>query len=98
MYKTIQALYHGNLSFTDTDYKRGTPYAKDIKELADLEAALLETLEGPQRAQFERFVQCQMELSSIEAEADFIAGYRAGTRLALEAWQDGDGGFSSFML
>lgn len=98
MYKTIQALYHGNLSFTDTNAKKGSPYAKAFGELADLEVALLDTLKEPQRGQFKRLMECEAELISIEAEENFIAGYRAGTRLALEAWQDGDGDFTSFML
>lgn len=82
---TLEDLYYGNL-FPQEKCAR---LDDDVKELLKLlnrnEEKLISTLSDEQKETFEKYKDCNREISKISERESFIKGFQLGARIIIES-------------
>ena len=81
---TLEDLYYGNISPCERDMKRGSRMDKLVQLICKNEDGLMSTLTEQQKETFERFKDCQSEISDITARRAFTDGFILATRIMVE--------------
>lgn len=84
---TLEDLYYGNISPHERYIKRGTRMDKLVKLICKNEEELNSTLTEKQKETFEKFKDCQNELSCITEREAFGSGFILATRIMVEVMQ-----------
>jgi len=85
--KTLEDLYYGNISPHERYIKRGTRMDKLVKLFCRNEEDLNSALTEKQKETFEKFKDCQSELSCITEREAFSAGFILATRIMVEVME-----------
>ena len=81
---TLEDLYYGNIQPSERYIKRGTKVDQIVKLICKNEDALMATLTEQQKEIFEKFKDCQSELSGIVVREAFRYGFILATRIMME--------------
>ncbi len=81
---TLENLYYGNINPNERFIKRGSRMDKLVKLICRNEEELASTLTEKQKEVFEKFKDCQSELSSIAEREAFVSGFVLATRVMIE--------------
>ena len=81
---TLEDLYYGNIHPSDRYIKRGTKVDQIIKLIYKNEDALCATLTEQQKKIFEKFKDCQSELSGMVERDAFRDGFILAVRIMME--------------
>ena len=84
---TLEDLYYGNINPSDRYIKRGTKVDKIVKLIYKNEEALTATLTDQQKEIFEKFKDCQSELSETVERDAFRDGFILATRIMIEVME-----------
>ena len=84
---TLEDLYYGNISPHERYIKRGTRVDKLVKLICKNEAELNAGLTKQQKETFEKFKDCQSELSGITEREAFSSGFILATRIMIEVME-----------
>ena len=76
---TLEDLYYGNISPWERDIKRGSRMDKLVKLICKNEESLMSTLTEQQKETFEKFKDCQSEISDLTARQAFCRAYSIST-------------------
>ena len=88
MCKTIEELWHGNIS-PQTDSRNNSPEMKQLMEyMARHHDDLLKSLNDEQKETFEKFEDCWNEYMSLAEKAIFTYAFKLGARLTYESLCD----------
>ena len=88
MCKTIEELWHGNIS-PQTDSRNNSPEMKQLMEyMARHHDDLLKSLSDEQKETFEKFEDCWSEYMSLAEKAIFTYAFKLGARLSYESLCD----------
>ena len=88
MCKTIEELWHGNIS-PQTDSRNNSPEMKQLMEyMARHHDDLLKNLNDEQKETFEKFEDCWSEYMSLAEKAIFTYAFKLGARLTYESLCD----------
>ena len=88
MCKTIEELWHGNIS-PQTDSRNNSPEMKQLMEyMARHHDDLLKSLNNEQKETFEKFEDCWSEYMSLAEKAIFTYAFKLGARLTYESLCD----------
>ena len=88
MCKTIEELWHGNIS-PQTDSRNNSPEMKQLMEyMARHHDDLLKSLSDEQKETFEKFEDCWSEYMSLAEKAIFTYAFKLGARLTYESLCD----------
>ena len=88
MCKTIEELWHGNIS-PQTDSSNNSPEMKQLMEyMARHHDDLLKSLSDEQKETFEKFEDCWSEYMSLAEKAIFTYAFKLGARLTYESLCD----------
>ena len=88
MCKTIEELWHGNIS-PQTDSRNNSPEMKQLMEyMARHHDDLLKNLNDEQKETFEKFEDCWSEYMSLAEKAIFTYAFKLGARLTYESLFD----------
>lgn len=91
MCKTIEELWHGNIS-PQTDSRNNSPEMKQLMEyMARHHDDLLKSLNDEQKETFEKFEDCWSEYMSLAEKAIFTYAFKLGARLTYESLCDNTG-------
>ena len=81
---TLEDLYYGNLF----SHKKCAKLDDEMKELLSLfnrnEEKLIATLSDEQKETFEKYKDCNREISEISERESFIKGFQLGARIIIE--------------
>lgn len=81
----LEDLYYGNLF----PYEKVSKLDNEIKELLRLlnrnEERLTETLSDAQKETFEKYKDCNREISEICERQSFITGFKLGAKIVIES-------------
>ncbi len=84
MPEMLKALYYGNISPFEAPIPAGSPLRKLASKLAKCETELTELLDAEGRQLLKDFDDLHQQVASINAEENFIQGFRLGVRLMAE--------------
>ena len=88
MCKTIEELWHGNIS-PQTDSRNNSPEMKQLMEyMARHHDDMLKSLNDEQKETFEKFEDCWSEYMSLAEKAIFTYAFKLGARLTYESLCD----------
>ena len=88
MCKTIEELWHGNIS-PQTDSRNNSPEMKQLMEyMARHHDDLLKSLNDEQKETFEKFEDCWSEYMSLAEKAIFTYAFKLGAKLTYESLCD----------
>ena len=88
MCKTIEELWHGNIS-PQTDSRNNSPVMKQLMEyMARHHDDLLKSLSDEQKETFEKFEDCWSEYMSLAEKAIFTYAFKLGAKLTYESLCD----------
>ena len=88
MCKTIEELWHGNIS-PQTDSRNNSPEMKQLMEyMARHHDDLQKSLNDEQKETFEKFEDCWSEYMSLAEKAIFTYAFKLGARLTYESLCD----------
>lgn len=82
---TLEDLYYGNLF----PHKKVSKLDDEMKELLGLlnrnEEKLIATLSDEQKETFEKYKDCNREISEISERQSFIMGFKLGAKIVIES-------------
>ena len=84
---TLEDLYYGNIHPSDRYIKRGTKVDQIVKLKCENDDALTATLTEQQKEIFEKFKDCQSELSGTVERDAFRDGFILATRIMMEVME-----------
>ena len=84
---TLEDLYYGNISPHERYIKRGTKMDKLVKLICRNEEDLNSSLTEKQKETFEKFKDCQNEISCITEREAFRSGFILATRIMVEVME-----------
>ena len=88
MCKTIEELWHGNIS-PQTDSRNNSPEMKQLMEyMARHHDDLLKSLNNEQKETFEKFEDCWSEYMSLAEKAIFTYAFKLGAKLTYESFRE----------
>ena len=94
MRRILEELWHGNINPQDKQFQRGTEYDETLKCLNKNESKLNTMLESKELEIFEKYRDCKEELEHFDEEDAFVAGFRLGAKMIIEALCENDGFFT----
>ena len=92
MRKTIEDLWNGEINPVERGFRKGSEFHNLLKLSIRNQEQLLELLNDGEKELFEKYKDCQEEMSWIEHKEIFVSGFRLGARLMLESLTDDDDG------
>ena len=88
MCKTIEELWHGNIS-PQTDSRNNSPEMRQLMEyMTRHHDDLLKSLNDEQKETFEKFEDCWSEYMSLAEKAIFTYAFKLGAKLTYESLCD----------
>lgn len=84
---TLEDLYYGNISPYERYIKRGSRVDQLVKLICKNEESLTATLTEKQKETFEKFKDCQNELSGVTEQDAFREGFILAVRIMVEVMQ-----------
>ena len=84
---TLEDLYYGNISPYERYIKRGSRVDQLIKLICKNEESLTATLTEKQKETFEKFKDCQNELSGVTEQDAFRDGFILAVRIMVEVME-----------
>ena len=84
---TLEDLYYGNISPHERYIKRGSRVDQLVKLICKNEESLTATLTEQQKETFEKFKDCQSELSGLTERDAFRDGFILAVRIMVEAME-----------
>jgi len=84
---TLEDIYYGNICPCNKVTKRGSRMDEIIRLICRNEKCLDTTLDAKQRDTFEKFKECQIELSDLTARQAFTDGFILATRIMVEVME-----------
>ena len=84
---TLEDLYYGNISPCEHDIRRGSRMDKLVKLICKNEDDLMASFTERQKETFEKFKDCQSEISDLTACRAFADGFILATRLMVEVME-----------
>lgn len=84
MMTTLEDLYYGNTIPHEHSFKRGSAYSEVLGYVVRNEDDLKATLTEQQKEVFDKFKDCQSELSDITARQAFADGFILATHIMVE--------------
>ena len=81
---TLKHLYYGNISPCEHSIVRGSEVDRLVKRICKNEGSLMSTLTEEQKEIFDKFKDCQSELSDLTARRAFTDGFILAVRLMVE--------------
>lgn len=84
---TLEDLYYGNISPHERYIKQGTMIDNLVKLMCKNEEGLTTTLTEQQKEMFEKYKDCQNELSGLTEREAFTDGFILATRIMVEVMQ-----------
>ena len=84
---TLEDLYYGNISPYERYIKRGSRVDQLVKLICKNEESLTATLTEKQKETFEKFKDCQNELSGVTEQDAFRDGFILAVRIMVEVMQ-----------
>ena len=84
---TLEDLYYGNISPQERYIKRGTRVDKLVKLICKNEDDLTATLTEQQKETFEKYKECQSELSGLTEREAFKDGFILAARIMVEVME-----------
>ena len=84
---TLEDLYYGNIRPSDRYIKRGTKIDQLVKLICKNEDELIATLTEQQKEIFEKFKDCQSELSGTVERNAFRDGFILAVRIMVEVME-----------
>ena len=84
---TLEDLYYGNISPYERYIKRGSRVDQLIRLICKNEESLTATLTEKQKETFEKFKDCQNELSGVTEQDAFRDGFILAVRIMVEVMQ-----------
>ena len=84
---TLEDLYYGNISPHERYIKRGSRVDQLVKLICKNEENLTATLTEQQKETFEKFKDCQSELSELTERDAFKDGFILAVRIMVEAME-----------
>ena len=84
---TLEDLYYGNIHPSDRYIKRGTKVDQIVKLICKNEDALTATLTEQQKEIFEKYKDCQSELSGTVERDAFRDGFILAVRIMMEVME-----------
>ena len=84
---TLEDLYYGNINPQERYIKQGTRIDKLVKLMCKNEEGLTVTLTEQQKEMFEKYKDCQNELSGLTESEAFSDGFILATRIMAEVMQ-----------
>jgi len=94
MRKTLEELWHGNITPQTKQFNRGTRYDEALKRLCKNEEKLNALLDDKEKEIFGKYKGHKDELNQYTEEDVFITGFRLGARIIIESFHEYDGFFS----
>ena len=85
----LEEFAYGNISPMQQTFRHDSAYGQALKAVGDGEEKLLALLSGPEREQFETYVEMRGELSTLTAVNNLIYGYKLGVLMTAEAFVTG---------
>lgn len=82
---TLENLFYGNITPNERSIVRGGEYDKILRLMNENDIKLSETLSERQIELFEKFKDCETELSDISLREMFISGFSLGINIAYES-------------
>jgi hypothetical protein len=86
--KILEDLYYGNISPHERYIKQGTRVDKLVKLICKNEDELTAGLTEKQKENFEKFKECQGELSCFTEKEAFSAGFILATKIMIQVTAD----------
>ena len=84
---TLEDLYYGNIHPSDRYIKRGTKVDQIVKLICKIEEDLCATLTEQQKEIFDKFKDCQSELSGTVERDAFRDGFILAVRIMMEVME-----------
>lgn len=84
---TLEDLYYGNISPYERYIKRGSRVDQLVKLICKNEESLTATLTEKQKETFEKFKDCQNELSGVTEQDAFRDGFILAVRIMVEVME-----------
>lgn len=81
---TLEDLYYGNLFPQEKCAKLDDEVKELLKLLNRNEEKLISTLSDEQKETFEKYKDCNCEISEISERDDFISGFQLGAKIIIE--------------
>ena len=81
---TLEDLYYGNISPHERYIKQGTRVDKLVKLICKNEEELNSGLTEKQKETFEKYKDCNREISEISERETFLNGFRLGARIIID--------------
>lgn len=81
----LQDLWDGNVYPAERRVRRGGDYERLLNQLLQLDRELHQGLDERDCRKLENYEQLKNELQSMQEEGSFIAGFRMGVQLLLDA-------------
>lgn len=88
MNETLKALYNGEINPQSKATKKGSILEKEMENINLLEEKLINLLEGDNKKSFYKYVDAHSGVDGITGEESFIAGFKLGLRIGVEAMGD----------
>ena len=93
MRKILEELWRGNITPQSKTFHRGTAYDEAVKMLCKNEEDLKAALSEKEWETFEKFCDCQNEITHYTQEDIFVTAFRLGARIVMESFGENDGIF-----
>ena len=89
MSKIISDIYRGNYTPFNHRNRKGTPFAKTLDQINELEEKIRRDMPEDLKESFEQYIRAQADLMDMACEEDFTSGYKLAIRMIL-AGLDGE--------
>lgn len=88
--KTLEKLWFGNICPYEKHIRKGSDFENLVRLIFKNEEKLNETLTESQKETFEKFKDCQCEMTDISEREAFVSGFRLGAKIIIEVLTDAD--------
>lgn len=85
MKSLLEEYYFSEVMPNNASVPKDKEYIKLMKRLFSCEEHFYEILDSAERAQFQSYLEDQSEMNAIDWLDSFVAGFRLGVRILLEA-------------
>jgi len=86
MRSILEEFAYGNISLENQTFTRDSKYGQIMGDICINEEKLLNKLNDEEKADFQKFVDAQMDLNQLTAVQNFIYGYKLGLLMTAEAF------------
>lgn len=88
MKSVLLDIYYGNYMLPGQRISKESAYGKALHSVCEQEDELMKVLSEPQRVCFKKYLDADANLAEEACRMNFVAGYRLGARMIMEAMAD----------